>query len=111
MKIRLTITILLTGALVGQLLPMTLMPEPNDPWYIGITTVWFLLSAFLYYPATALALLMRQPVHGVAHWTLNLAWLVVLCFLVWGSRRWRRGRSGAGRHVPRAPLADRPSDD
>ena len=83
MKVKLAIMVLLAAILVGQLMPMTLMSEPEDPWYIGITTIWFLLSAMVYYPAPAVAALLRQPVHGVAHWTLNLARLTTLCLLVW----------------------------
>ena len=100
MKIKLATMVLLAAILVGQLMPMTLMSEPDDPWYIGITTIWFALSAILYYPATAVALLLRQPVHGVAHWTLNLAWLATLCLLVWRSKSRRRTRFRIGLHNP-----------
>ncbi len=92
MKVKLAIMVLLAAILVGQLMPMTLMPEPDDPWYIVTTTIWFLFSGIVYCPAMAVAALLRQPIHGVAHWTLNLAWLAALCLLVWKSKKQRRLR-------------------
>jgi len=100
MKARLTIMVLLAAILVGQLMPMTLMSGPDDPWYTGITSIWFLISAIIYYPATAVALLLRQPIHGVVHWILNLAWLTILCVLVWRLKSKRSGWFRVGLHNP-----------
>ena len=36
-------------------LPMTLMIEGGDPWYIGYTTVLFFLAMFFYMPANFFA--------------------------------------------------------
>jgi hypothetical protein len=86
-------TVLLWAIMIGQAMPMTLMPETFDPWYMPYTTVWFLISAFIFYPATALvALVLRQPAHGVAHWAANVAYAAVLTWLIWKTKSRRRNR-------------------
>ena len=74
--------------MIGQLAPMTLMREPHHPWYIGYTTVWGMLSFFVFSPAilgTALigeTAILGQEGLSVAHWILNIIWLIFLCYLV-----------------------------
>ena len=72
---------------------MTLMKEPYDPWYMPYTTLWFIISAFVFYPATAIAcLLLHQPVHGVVHWTANILYASLLTLLIWKAISWTQSR-------------------
>lgn len=85
--------VLLWAIMIGQVMPMTLMPEPFDPWYMPYTSVWFIISAFVFYPATALVVqVLHQPVHGVAHWVANVAYAAVLTWLIWKTKSRKRNR-------------------
>ena len=74
---------------------MTLMREPGDPWYIGITTLWFLVASFVFYPASLLASMINQPAYGIVHWLLMVVWAGVLSYVCWKlASRFVRGSSG-----------------
>ena len=94
-------TVLVWGIMIGQAMPMTLMIEPFHPWYMPYTTVWFLVSAFVFYPATALAALVLHPlVHSVVHWLANVGYAALLTWLIWkaSSRKKRRKAMTTGEH-------------
>ena len=75
------------GIMIGQAMPGTLMIEPFHAGYMPYTTVWALVSVFIFWPATALAVfVLRQPPHGVVHWLVNVAYAAVLTWLTWKAR-------------------------
>jgi DMSO reductase anchor subunit len=90
MKMRITkaiVTIMIVGIMIGQAMPMTFMIDSFDPWYMPYTTIWFIISTLIFYPATAIAtLVLRQPIHGVVHWLANVAYAALLTWLIWKAK-------------------------
>jgi hypothetical protein len=68
---------------VGRSMPMTVMLEPGDPWYLSYTSIWFLAAAFLLYPSNMLSLALGLSVEGIPGLFLNLAWLAALALIIY----------------------------
>jgi hypothetical protein len=83
MKKRLVILLLLIVIALGRVMPMTLMPEPGDPWYLSYTTPWFLIAGILFYPSAFLSQALGLPVSGAAHLVVDAAWLIILCLIIY----------------------------
>lgn len=69
--------------LAGLLMPMTLMPEYGDPWFIPFTTLWFLAAMVVFYPATSVVAAMGQPILGIAHWLVLIGWAAIMSGVLW----------------------------
>ena len=80
--------------LLIRLIPhgMTLMPEPWDPWYTPYTTPIWILTAFYFYPATALGLLVGIG-PGSPGWVLIV--LLYTGLIGWGICSWVARRRAA----------------
>jgi hypothetical protein len=84
MKTRRLILIgLLMLVAAGRIMPMTLMPEPGDPWYLHYTTMWFIAAGFLLYPSALVADAVGLSFKNAAFLIFDLAWVVILCVVIY----------------------------
>jgi len=83
MKKRLVILLPLIIIALGRVMPMTLMAEPGDPWYLSYTTPWFLIAGILFYPSARLSQALGLPISGAAHLVVDAAWLIILCLIIY----------------------------
>jgi hypothetical protein len=68
---------------LGRIMPMTLMPEPGDPWYLTYTTTWFLAAGILFVPSALVTEAVGLSFSGVAHLFVDAAWLITLCLIIY----------------------------
>jgi len=68
---------------LGRVMPMTLMPEPGDPWYLSYTTTWFLVASILFLPSALVTQAVGISFSGVAHLFVDAAWLIILCLSIY----------------------------
>lgn len=63
---------------LGRAMPMTLMPEPEDPWYLSYTTIWFFLAGILLYPSALVSQAVGLSFSGTAYLFVDAIWLFTL---------------------------------
>jgi hypothetical protein len=68
---------------LGRIMPMTLMPEPGDPWYLSYTTIWFIAAGFLFFPSALVTQAVGLSFSGVAHLFVDAVWLIILCLIIY----------------------------
>ncbi len=54
-------------------MPMTLMPELGDPWYLSYTTTWFFVAGLLFLPSALVTQAVGLSFSGVTH----LLWMLL----------------------------------
>ena len=64
-------------------MPMTLMPEPGDPWYLSYTTIWFFLAGILLYPSALVSQAVGLSFSGITHLFVDAIWLIILCLIIY----------------------------
>ena len=83
MRRRLVIILFLIVIALGRVMPMTLMPEPGDPWYISYTTTWFFVAGFLFFPSALVSQVVGLSFSGDTHLFVDAAWLIILCSIIY----------------------------
>lgn len=83
MRIRLVIIAVLIFIALGRVMPMTLMPEPGDPWYLTYTTTWFFVAGFLFFPSALVSQAVGLSFSGVTYLFVDAAWLIILCSIIY----------------------------
>ena len=68
---------------LGRVMPMTLMPEPGDPWYLSYTTIWFFLAGILLYPSALVSQAVGLSFSGLTHLFVDAIWLLILCLAIY----------------------------
>jgi len=68
---------------IGRIMPMTLMPEPGDPWYLSYTTIWFFVAGFLFLPSGLVSEAVGLSFSGGAYLFIDAIWLIVLCLFIY----------------------------
>lgn len=78
---------------LGRIMPMTLMPEPWDPWYISYTTVWFMAAGFIFLPSGLVSELFGLfSLNWRAYLIVDAIWLITLSLVIYHIS-FRRGES------------------
>jgi hypothetical protein len=80
---RLLVIGLLIIIALGRVMPMTLIPEPGDPWYLSYTTPWFFLAGILFFPSALVSEAVGLSFSGGAYLLVDLLWLIVLCLIIY----------------------------
>ena len=83
MRRRLVIIVFLIVIALGRVMPMTLMPELGDPWYLSYTTAWFFVAGLLFFPSALVTQAVGLSFNGVTHLFVDAAWLIILCSLIY----------------------------
>ena len=83
MRRRLVIIVFLIVIALGRVMPMTLMPELGDPWYLSYTTTWFFVAGLLFFPSALVTQAVGLSFNGVTHLFVDAAWLIILCSLIY----------------------------
>jgi len=83
MRRRLVIIVFLIVIALGRVMPMTLMPELGDPWYLSYTTTWFFVAGLLFFPSALVTQAVGLSFSGVTHLFVDAAWLIILCSLIY----------------------------
>ena len=64
-------------------MPMTLMPEPGDPWYLLYTTTWFFVAGFIFLLSGLVVQALGLPFNRYTVLLVDAAWLVILCLIIY----------------------------
>jgi hypothetical protein len=80
---RLIIIGLLIFIALGRVMPMTLMPEPGDPWYLSYTTIWFFVAGILFLPSALVTQAVGLSFSGVSYLFVDAIWLIALCLFIY----------------------------
>ena len=64
-------------------MPMTLMPELGDPWYLRYTSIWFFVAGFIFLPSGLMIQALGLPLDRVTFMFVDAAWLIFLCLLIY----------------------------
>ena len=64
-------------------MPMTLMLEPGDPWYLSYTTIWFFAAGILFFPSALVSQAVGLSFSGVAYLFIDATWLIILCLMIY----------------------------
>jgi len=64
-------------------MPMTLMIEPGDPWYLSYTSIWFMAAGILFYPSALVSQAAGLSFSGVAHLFVDAIWLIILSLIIY----------------------------
>ena len=83
MRIRLVIIAVLIFIALGRVMPMTLMPELGDPWYLTYTTTWFFVAGFLFFPSALVSQAVGLSFSGVTYLFVDGAWIIILCSIIY----------------------------
>jgi hypothetical protein len=83
MRRRIVIIVLLIIIALGRVMPMTLMPEPGDPWYLTHTTTWFFIAGWIFLPSGLIVQALGLPVDRVSFLYVDAAWLLFLCLVIY----------------------------
>jgi len=84
MKMRRLIIIgLLILVALGRVMPMTLMPEPEDPWYISYTTIWWIAAGFIFYPSALFSEAIGLSFTDNTFLIVDVIWLILLCLAIY----------------------------
>lgn len=68
---------------LGRLMPMTLMPEPGDPWYLRYTSIWFFAAGFLLYPSAVIANWIGLSYSRGTAYIVDLIWLIIFSLIIY----------------------------
>ena len=80
---RLIIIGLLIIIAIGRIMPMTLLPEPGDPWYLPYTTMWFFAAGVIFFPSGLVSEAVGISFTGPAYLFVDAAWLIILCLMIY----------------------------
>ena len=83
MKRRLVIIILLIIIALGRVMPMTLMPEPGDPWYLPYTTTWFFVAGLIFLFSGLVVDTLGLPFNRFTVHIVDAIWLIILCSIIY----------------------------
>ena len=79
--------LLIIGILVlialGRIMPMTIFPEPEDPWYLPYTTRWWIAAGFIFYPSALLSEAIGVSFNDNTYLIVDAIWLFLLCLLIY----------------------------
>jgi hypothetical protein len=69
---------------IGRIMPMTVFPEPWDPWYIEYTTLWFIAAGFIFLPSGLVSELFGLfSLNWRAYLIVDAIWLIALCLIIY----------------------------
>ena len=81
---RLLIIGLIVLIALGRIMPMTVFPEPWDPWYLEYTTWWFIAAGFIFLPSGLVSeLLGLFSLNWRAFLIIDVIWLIALCLIIY----------------------------
>jgi hypothetical protein len=64
-------------------MPMTLMIDPGDPWYLSYTSIWFIVAGILLYPSALVSEAIGLSFSGVAYLLIDITWLIIICLIIY----------------------------
>jgi hypothetical protein len=64
-------------------MPMTLMIDPGDPWYLSYTSIWFIVAGILLYPSALVSEAIGLSFSGVAYLFIDITWLFIICLIIY----------------------------
>jgi len=67
----------------GRIMPMTLLPEPWDPWYISYTTIWFFAAGILFFPSGLFSQSIGLSFIDDKYLIVDAIWLIILCLIIY----------------------------
>jgi hypothetical protein len=82
-KWRLIIIGLLILISLGRVMPMTLMPEPEHPWYMPYTSWWWFAASSIFYPSVLFSHAIGLSFSNNAFLIIDALWLILLCFIIY----------------------------
>ena len=80
---RLIIIGILVLIAIGRVMPMTIFPEPGDPWYLRYTSVWWIASGFIFYPSALFSEAIGLSFSENWYLVVDAIWLLLLCLLIY----------------------------
>lgn len=81
--IRLIIIGLLILVAVGRVMPMTLFPEPEDPWYMPYTSRWWIAAGFIFFPSALFSQAIGIDFTDNTFLIVDAIWLILLCLIIY----------------------------
>jgi hypothetical protein len=80
---RLIIIGLLILVALGRIMPMTLFPEQEDPWYLRYTTLWWIAAGFIFYPSALVSEAIGLTFTDNTFLIVDAIWLILLCLAIY----------------------------
>jgi hypothetical protein len=80
---RLIIIGLLILVALGRIMPMTIFPEPEDPWYLRYTTPWWIAAGFIFYPSALVSEAIGLTFTDNTFLIVDAIWLILLCLAIY----------------------------
>ena len=68
--------------LASPFMPMTLMVEDSDPWYIVPSSMIVFAGALFFWPTTYLATIMNLEIYGALHYAMMICYSASITYLV-----------------------------
>jgi hypothetical protein len=68
---------------VGRMMPMTLMPEPGDPWYLSYTSWWWFAAGVILFPSLLISHALGLSVSDNTYLIVDAIWLLLLCLVIY----------------------------
>lgn len=68
---------------IGRVMPMTLFPEPEDPWYLPYTSVWWIVAGLIFYPSALFSEAIGLSFNDNTYLIVDAIWLLLLCALIY----------------------------
>lgn len=79
--------LILIGLLIlvaaGRVMPMTLFPEPEDPWYLRYTSPWWIAAGFIFYPSALFSQAIGISFTDNTFLIVDAIWLILLCLIIY----------------------------
>ena len=79
--------LIIIGALIliclGRVMPMTLMPEPGDPWYLPYTSWWWFAAGTILFPSTLISQAIGLSFSDNTYLIVDAIWLSILCLIIY----------------------------
>ncbi len=80
---RLIIIGILVLIAIGRVMPMTIFPEPEDPWYLRYTSVWWIAAGFIFYPSALISQAIGLSFSDRTFLIVDAIWLILLCLIIY----------------------------
>jgi hypothetical protein len=64
-------------------MPMTLMPEPEHPWYMPYTSWWWFAAGTILFPSTLISQVIGVSFSDNTYLIVDAIYLIILCLIIY----------------------------